>query len=310
MSLYIFVRFFLCQRNVGKAHTPDEKVDSLLQLPRVFNFYNYLRIHPLITRLRLASSSQQRREKLITGFTHSINLVSEDISTLDQVTPSERRLFFAAAHAHFQNGCPVVAIEVMRKLPKSALLVEEDLQQMEYFAKRRRKSMLEINKTTGTLEDSFSLQGSIDVTSTPTAGKSTDKTADLFNSGFGSSDSSNKAGGIDWGQPLTTATSIDWSAPSKVNFVDDLDLELDLGLGGSDEEDEENEDNVKINSDSNELARQGDKENNTAGKHNEEEGGERMEVKHIDIMAQQYKFIACLKVFIVFCSFILIEYVL
>ncbi|GFS07033.1 DmX-like protein 2 [Elysia marginata] len=287
----------LLERNVGKAHTPDEKADRMLQLPRVFNFYNYLRIHPLITRLRLASSSQQRREKLITGFTHSNTLVSEGISTLDQVTPSERRLFFAAAHAHFQNGCPVVAIEVMRKLPKSALLVEEDLQQMEYFAKRRRKSMQEINKTTGTLDDAFSLQGSIDATSTPTAVKNSNKAADLFNSGFGSSDSfNNKAGSIDWGKPLTAATSIDWGAPSRVSFADDLDLELDLGLGDSDEEDDggENEDGIEIKSDSSASATQGARENNAAEK--DEEDKERAEAKHIDIMAQQYKFIACLKV--------------
>ncbi|GFO28212.1 Dmx-like protein 2 [Plakobranchus ocellatus] len=289
----------LLERNVGKAHSHDEKQDRLLQLPRVFNFYNFLRIHPLITRLRLASSSQQRRKKLISGFTHANTLVSEGISTLDQVTPSERRLFFAAAHAHFQNGCPLVAIEVMRKLPKSALLVEEDLQQMEYFAKRRRKSMLEINKTTGTLDDAFSLQNSVDVTSAPTTGKSSDKAADLFNSTFASSDSSNKAGGIDWGQPLTTATSIDWSAPSKVNFVDDLDLELDLGLGGSDDEDDDGEggdngadvENKKTDLDMPTLQ-------NTAEniEDSQDQSKEQIETKHIDIMAQQYKFIACLKV--------------
>ena len=165
--------------------------------------------------------------------------------------------------------------------------------------------MLEINKTTGTLDDAFSLQGSIDATSTPTVSKTSDKAADLFNSGFGSSDSFNKASSLDWGQPLsqplTTATSIDWGAPSKVSFADDLDLELDLGLGDSDEEADEVENGLGSKSESNASTAPDAEGNNTAEKSNyDEEKEERVEAKHIDIMAQQYKFIACLKVCSIF----------
>ncbi|RXM33272.1 DmX-like protein 1, partial [Acipenser ruthenus] len=76
--------------------------------PMVFNFYNYLRTHPLLLRRHFASSEKPSTKMGLTvenSFADTINLV-------------ERRLFFTAAHAHFKAGCPMLALEVLSKMPK------------------------------------------------------------------------------------------------------------------------------------------------------------------------------------------------
>uniref|UniRef100_A0A8C4RV11 Dmx like 1 n=1 Tax=Erpetoichthys calabaricus TaxID=27687 RepID=A0A8C4RV11_ERPCA len=76
--------------------------------PMVFNFYNYLRTHPLLLRRHFASS-----EKLTSkmGLTVESNLA-------DSINLVERRLFFTTAHSHFKAGCPMLALEVLSKMPK------------------------------------------------------------------------------------------------------------------------------------------------------------------------------------------------
>ncbi|XP_066567407.1 dmX-like protein 1 isoform X2 [Amia ocellicauda] len=76
--------------------------------PVVFNFYTYLRTHPLLLRRYFASSEKSSAKMGLTAessFADTINLV-------------ERRLFFTAAHAHFKAGCPMLALEVLSKMPK------------------------------------------------------------------------------------------------------------------------------------------------------------------------------------------------
>lgn len=69
--------------------------------PVVFSFYNYLRTHPLIVRRHFASPDG-----------------SECNSNPDQINLIERKLFFTTANAHFKVGCPVLALEVLSKIPK------------------------------------------------------------------------------------------------------------------------------------------------------------------------------------------------
>ncbi|XP_069043344.1 dmX-like protein 1 isoform X6 [Lepisosteus oculatus] len=76
--------------------------------PSVFNFYTYLRTHPLLLRRHFASSEKSSTRMGLTvesSFADTINLV-------------ERRLFFTAAHSHFKAGCPMLALEVLSKMPK------------------------------------------------------------------------------------------------------------------------------------------------------------------------------------------------
>ncbi|XP_057211721.1 dmX-like protein 1 [Triplophysa rosa] len=87
--------------------------------PDVFNFYTFLRVHPLLLRRHLGSSDQAKVALTAEG------RVSDSISLM------ERRLFFTAAHAHLQAGCPMLALEVLSKMPKvvkrsKALLSQEN----------------------------------------------------------------------------------------------------------------------------------------------------------------------------------------
>ena len=72
----------------------------------MFNFYTYLRTHPLLLRRHLGSSDKAK-----------VGLTTEG-RRADSISLVERRLFFTAAHAHLQAGCPMLALEVLSKMPK------------------------------------------------------------------------------------------------------------------------------------------------------------------------------------------------
>ncbi|GCB69975.1 hypothetical protein scyTo_0012523, partial [Scyliorhinus torazame] len=75
--------------------------------PGVFNFYNYLRTHPLLLRRHFASSEKTVSQM---GLTVESGLA-------DKISLAERRLFFTTANAHFKAGCPMLALEVLSKMP-------------------------------------------------------------------------------------------------------------------------------------------------------------------------------------------------
>ncbi|XP_067839108.1 dmX-like protein 1 isoform X3 [Heptranchias perlo] len=75
--------------------------------PGVFNFYNYLRTHPLLLRRYFASSEKMMSQM---GLTVESGLA-------DKISLVERRLFFTTANAHFKAGCPMLALEVLSKMP-------------------------------------------------------------------------------------------------------------------------------------------------------------------------------------------------
>lgn len=78
-----------------------ESTESSPCSPEVFNFYTYLRTHPLLL----------RREKAKVG-------LNGQGSIADSISLIERRLFFTTAYAHLQAGCPMLALEVLSKMPK------------------------------------------------------------------------------------------------------------------------------------------------------------------------------------------------
>lgn len=79
---------------------------------------------------------------LRTGFTKANSVaVSDKITTLDRVTPTERQLFFTTAHTHFKNGCPFLALEVLSKLPP---VVEAEEEKDHKNIGRRRLSLMEV----------------------------------------------------------------------------------------------------------------------------------------------------------------------
>ncbi|KAM6303961.1 dmX-like protein 1 isoform 4-T4 [Podargus strigoides] len=76
--------------------------------PAVFNFYNYLRTHPLLLRRYFGSSD--------TSSTHICLTVENGLA--DKINLGERQLFFTTAYAHLKAGCPMLALEVLSKMPK------------------------------------------------------------------------------------------------------------------------------------------------------------------------------------------------
>lgn len=74
--------------------------------PDVFNFYTYLRTHPLLLRCHFGSSDKAK-----------VGLTTE-VRAVDSISLTERRLFFTAAYAHLQAGCPMLALEVLSKMPE------------------------------------------------------------------------------------------------------------------------------------------------------------------------------------------------
>ncbi|XP_067885987.1 dmX-like protein 1 isoform X2 [Heterodontus francisci] len=75
--------------------------------PGVFNFYNYLRTHPLLLRRHFVSSEMMMSHMGLTV----------ESALADKISLAERRLFFTTANAHFKAGCPMLALEVLSKMP-------------------------------------------------------------------------------------------------------------------------------------------------------------------------------------------------
>ena len=70
-------------------------------IPHVFNFYTFLKQHPLVVR-SLGQQQQQQQQQ----------------SSATIVSPVERRLHFLAAYYHLVNGCPLLALDILARLPK------------------------------------------------------------------------------------------------------------------------------------------------------------------------------------------------
>ena len=126
--------------SVGELHHKHAKEDELGLAkrkseadPSVFNFYIYLRTHPLIARHQIAtrkaaaaSASSSAAPTATSGGSAALQLSGFRSASLDKdstsfsedtVTPLERRLYFSTAHFHLRGGCPALALEVLSKLP-------------------------------------------------------------------------------------------------------------------------------------------------------------------------------------------------
>lgn len=206
--------------------------------PMVFSFYNYLRTHPLLIRRNLASPE---------GTLATLGLKTEK-NFVDKINLIERKLFFTTANAHFKVGCPVLALEVLSKIPKvtkiSALPVRKD--QPDFIFKK----MGDVPSESETLSD-----------------------------------------GIAW------SSQFDWSQP--IVKVDEEPLNLDWGEEHDSALEEEEEDAVGLTMKSTDV-REKDRLDQKASDPNvlltpqEEEFLEGD--TEVDVIAEQLKFRACLKI--------------
>nr|CAI5817941.1 unnamed protein product [Callosobruchus analis] len=219
----------LLMGNVGSLHPAhdDEARETKETDPNVFNFYVYLRTHPLLVRQHLANFGKKKLW-LPSG---------KQIVIEEWITPLERQLYFATAHGHFRAGCPALALEVLSKLPY--VVADKPKQTSVESKKDKEEEKTEIS-----------------------------------------------TGIITWDTAPQASTDVDWSAPAT-----DLTVKTDdFKIQWSDEEKDEDSD-----SDGGISMKIGKKDEPTEQELEEIEEEEEMQ-HQIDIMAQQLKFIACLKI--------------
>ncbi|XP_061623671.1 dmX-like protein 1 isoform X3 [Phyllopteryx taeniolatus] len=97
----------LLEQTTNKAKSGSTDTGSVSSSnAEVFNFYTYLCTHPLLLRRHFGSSEKAK-----------VSLTAEG-RRADSISLEERRLFFTAAYAHLQAGCPMLALEVLSKMPK------------------------------------------------------------------------------------------------------------------------------------------------------------------------------------------------
>ncbi|XP_015601429.1 dmX-like protein 2 isoform X2 [Cephus cinctus] len=250
--------------NVGTMHPQyndeSEKPEGATANPNVFNFYVYLRTHPLLIRQYIASTAQDKKKGhsvVISGFSYGVetkSLPDKQLMLEDSITPLERQLYFTTAHAHFKAGCPALALEVLSKLPNKVLDTNCD--------------------------DSPSLLNS--------PNKSRAQDAQIDTGIISWDDSSNKttaapgpSPAVDWG-----ASGMDWSEPVKSRTDDELVLKWD-----DDDDPVDNED-----ADSPPMSMKLDKQEGTEIDKQEKDEDPAKQTGQLDIMAQQLKFVACLKI--------------
>lgn len=225
--------------------------------PEVFNFYTYLRTHPLLLRRHFGSSDKAK-----------VGLTAEG-RRADSISLEERRLFFTAAYAHLQAGCPMLALEVLSKMPKV-----------------HKHSSLSKHKDTGDTSQ-LSMESKNGQTSDPAWSQS------ALN-GYESDGLSNSQS--------DSVLSFDWSQPSLTVPDESLELKWDSDRDEEDEEeDEEETKNVKCGKTANSSSVFLDSQD-TMSPIQEFVLGEDTEdsidfiTPSNDILAAQLKFTACLKI--------------
>ncbi|XP_046400831.1 dmX-like protein 2 isoform X2 [Ischnura elegans] len=259
----------LLQTNIGQMHPQyidDDKPEGSTANPNVFNFYVYLRTHPLLIRQYIASTAQDKKKShavVLSGFSYGMDTktanLDKQILLEDSITPLERQLYFTTAHAHFKAGCPALALEVLSKLPSKVL-----------DSNGNNSPSLLSSPVKSRPQDQQIDTGILDEKSLWT---STDKASDL-----------------DWSAPVKPKEEelvLDWSQPVSAQRKDSLELKWD-------DDDEEEEEKTSDTQNTQSTVKQ------MSGRREDTEDGEKSEDgssgPDLDIMAQQLKFVACLKI--------------
>lgn len=253
----------LLLNNVGQNH-PSYQDDDPLSMrseastnPNVFNFYIYLRTHPLLIRQHIASTAQEKGKAsiVLSGFSYGtenqmkVKKSDKQLQLEDSITPLERQLYFTTAHGHFKAGCPALALEVLSKLPSKVL--EQDSQVSTPNDTAHHNQLIK----TGTID-------------------------------WSQSEPNTTQSNFDWG--ANTASSLDWGEPISSQMVN-------------------GEDEFKIKWDEEDDAKSSDSESGLEMKIDikpeiittnvvSDSVNEQKTMFTLDIMAQQLKFVACLKI--------------
>lgn len=266
----------LLLNNVGHNHPAYIDDDPLMRSesqsanPNVFNFYIYLRTHPLLIRQYIASTAQEKKKAqvVLSGFSYSgdgpTSKTRGDKQVLieDSITPLERQLYFTTAHGHFKAGCPALALEVLSKLPSKVIEQESG------------STMVSPNDE----KHAAQIDSGILDWGQP------EKPKEISNGDYDWS-GPEKPSSIDWSVPQK-ADSFDWGAPVSKTDTDEFKLEWDDDNKSDDDDGSDTglglkldklEPNIEVQS-----VAHSDTDNNRT--------------ETLDIMAQQLKFVACLKI--------------
>ncbi|NXX75779.1 DMXL1 protein, partial [Urocolius indicus] len=204
MAYWILEDYSKALDTLIKHSVDDEGEDGSSNCnPSVFNFYNYLRTHPLLLRRHFGSSD--------TSTTHICLTVENGLA--DKINLGERRLFFTTAYAHLKAGCPMLALEVLSKMPKIV---------------KRSKSFCKSPSLMDTSKD-FSPSSPVKELETKDQSSSVDWSQPVFNGLGSSSDCSS-------GQHSSSTLSFDLSQPSVVFQEEHLNLQSDSDGSGESED--------------------------------------------------------------------------
>ncbi|XP_069348936.1 dmX-like protein 1 isoform X4 [Eulemur rufifrons] len=239
----------------------DDQVMMSSCNPAVFNFYNYLRTHPLLLRRHFGSTDM--------FFTH-MGLAGKS-GLAGTINLNERRLFFTTASAHLKAGCPMLALEVLSKMPKVI---------------KKTKPLCRASSFLDTSKD-CSPSSPLKLDTGEDKSSAVDWSQSLMN-GFGSSSEGSSE------KQSNSTLSFDWSQPSIVFQDDSLELKWDS------DNDEENEDLPIAMKELKPLQRKIDKRLEEISS-NYTESFSTVDENDIlnpseDIIAVQLKFRACLKI--------------
>lgn len=274
----------LLLNNIGHNHTAYIDDDPLLRSdsnqstnPNVFNFYIYLRTHPLLIRQYIASTAQEKKKAqvVLSGFSYSGDGPTskqrgdKQVQIEDSITPLERQLYFTTAHGHFKAGCPALALEVLSKLP-SKVIEQESTSQLTSPSDPKHNAQIHSGILGwGCHQDPAPIVDDI-------MSNKTIKTASS----------------MDWGAPVETSSSMDWGAP--VSKIDNNEFKLEWD---DDEKSEEDDDDLglALKLDSNKITAEQEPDILSTQK-SVNAGADHERTETLDIMAQQLKFVACLKI--------------
>ncbi|XP_019849574.1 PREDICTED: dmX-like protein 2 isoform X3 [Amphimedon queenslandica] len=225
------IAYWLLQDFSSSLETLLTNTSSQTRLePAIFNFYFYLRSHPLLLRSRYplsntsgtqtTSKSSLRKKPSLTG-------VGDD-----PLTAAERNLVFSTAYHHLSNGSPLLSLIVLNKLPKGSDLGLHDNKAR--FAKSDTGSLTPTGGTSAVLDES--------VFSSTTIGHNVSIASGLLGGeGGGAGDDE-----VDWSQPVSLQKKaeedddFDWSRPvaSQTAPADD-DFDWSKPVSAQAEEEEE-----------------------------------------------------------------------
>ncbi|XP_029426227.1 dmX-like protein 1 isoform X4 [Nannospalax galili] len=233
----------------------DDQVLMSACNPAVFNFYNYLRTHPLLLRRHFGSSDTFSTHMGLTGKSGLAGTISLN----------ERRLFFTTASAHLKAGCPMLALEVLSKMPKVI---------------KKTNPFCRASSVLTSKDSSLKLDAKEDKSS------AVDWSQSLMNGFESSSEGSSE-------KQSDSTLSFDWSQPSVVFQDDSLELKWDS------DNDEANEDLPISMKEVKPLLRKTDKKLDEIS--NYTDSFSTLDENDIldpseDIIAVQLKFRACLKI--------------